>query len=300
MATRDQQLSAIMTAESGGKNSFNYLYNTNPSYYTASGYYQIVNSTWQQGAQWAGVDTSQYPTAISAPFDVQTKVASSLIDHQGMQPWAGSKANTLISQIDAGQSPNLITGPVDGGGGSLGNLTASNVGQGTPDYYTGHDPTTGLPVSSTDPNSPQFGVPGVTDWQPHYASPTGTGGGGGAATGAGSGTAAGAGMPGYLPPALTGGPMAVGITPGLAGALQSDVTSTQQTAKDIASGAETATGIAFRNAWQGLLGSLSNWISRWFLIVAALVLIAVALWRLADPDGKQIKIVLSKAGAVAA
>jgi hypothetical protein len=276
-----------MTAESGGKNVYNYLYNTNPGYYTASGYYQFTNSTWKQGATWAGIDTSQYPTAISAPFDVQTQVANATIDHVGLQPWAGSRANTLLAQIDSGQNVNLITGPVDGGGGSVGSLTASNIGQGTPDYYTGHDPTTGLPVTSADPNNPQFGVPGVTDWQPHYASPGGTGAGGGAPTGTGIGTAAGAGMPGVLPPVLTGGPFSIGLSPGLATAVQGDVTSTQQTAQNIASGAESATGSAFRAAWSGLLGGIEDWVARWFLVAAALVLIAIALWRMVSPENRQ-------------
>jgi hypothetical protein len=47
----------------------------------------MVNSTWQQAAQWAGVDTSKYPTAMSAPEAVQDQVASALYDHSGTAPW---------------------------------------------------------------------------------------------------------------------------------------------------------------------------------------------------------------------
>jgi len=42
---------------------------------TASGLYGFLNSTWQEYAPQAGVDIGQYPTAASAPTDVQTSVA---------------------------------------------------------------------------------------------------------------------------------------------------------------------------------------------------------------------------------
>lgn len=282
MATRQQQLAAIMTAESGGQNILSRV--PVPAGYTqnqaGSGYYQMIPTTFRQGATWAGIDVPVGARAMDYDFATQTAAANAIIDRRGLQDWSGPGGKTLsiVQQIDAGRNPPLVTGPVDGGG----SLTASNIGQGNPDYYTGHDPATGLPVTSSDPNNPQFSVPGVTDWQPHYASPGGTGGGGGAPAGTGIGTAAG--TIGFLPPILAGGPAALGLSPGTAALVQSDVQSTQQTAKDIAAGAETATGTAFRGAVSGFLGSIENWVSRWFIIVAALVLIAVALWRLAEPQ----------------
>lgn len=80
-------LAAIEHFESGGRNVLNYRYNEDPNYYTASGHYQITNSTWKDGAKMAGVDTDKYPTAISAPYEVQTKVADALLDKYGTKPW---------------------------------------------------------------------------------------------------------------------------------------------------------------------------------------------------------------------
>jgi Transglycosylase-like domain len=83
-------LDAIMARESGDRNVYNYMHSQRPDYYTASGYYQIVDSTWKEGAKLAGVDSSQYPTAISAPKDVQTQIAQALLARYGERPWAQS------------------------------------------------------------------------------------------------------------------------------------------------------------------------------------------------------------------
>jgi hypothetical protein len=88
--TGSNPLDAIMQRESGGQNVYNYKHDLAPRYYTASGYYQIVDSTWREGAKLAGVDSSQYPTAISAPKDVQTQVAQALFARYGERPWAES------------------------------------------------------------------------------------------------------------------------------------------------------------------------------------------------------------------
>jgi hypothetical protein len=42
----------------------------------AKGYFQITTGTWRDFAHKAGVDTSQYPDALSSPYDIQAKVAS--------------------------------------------------------------------------------------------------------------------------------------------------------------------------------------------------------------------------------
>lgn len=73
--------------ESGGQNIFNWLHDTAPHYYTASGYYQITDSTWREGAGMAGVNVAQYPTAISAPYAVQKRVADALLNRYGIKPW---------------------------------------------------------------------------------------------------------------------------------------------------------------------------------------------------------------------
>jgi len=46
---------------------------------SASGAYQFIDSTWRSMAKAAGVDTSQYPTAMSAPPELQDKVATAYV-----------------------------------------------------------------------------------------------------------------------------------------------------------------------------------------------------------------------------
>lgn len=93
-------LAAIMRFESGGRNIMNYRFAENPSMYTAGGYYQITNSTWRDIAGSAGINLQQYPTAISAPFDVQRNAATALFQQRGFQPWAphNPALNSFIQQ----------------------------------------------------------------------------------------------------------------------------------------------------------------------------------------------------------
>ncbi len=81
----DPRLGIIEHYESGGKNVMNYI---NDKMHTASGYYQITNQTWRGIAKDAGVDLSKYPTAISAPKEVQTQAANTLLAKYGDKPWA--------------------------------------------------------------------------------------------------------------------------------------------------------------------------------------------------------------------
>lgn len=97
--------------ESGDRNVFNYLHDTAPNYYTAGGYYQIVDSTWREGAKAAGVDTSQYPTAISAPRQVQDQVARALYDRYQFGPWK-EDARLMQAIGRRQQAPAPAPGPV--------------------------------------------------------------------------------------------------------------------------------------------------------------------------------------------
>jgi hypothetical protein len=74
-------LSLIAKYESGGRNI------KNPTS-SASGPWQFINSTWREMAPKEGVDITQYPTAMSAPVDVQKRVAQRLYNEQGYSPWA--------------------------------------------------------------------------------------------------------------------------------------------------------------------------------------------------------------------
>ena len=87
MAARDP-LDIIEQRESRGRNVPNYKYGPG---FTASGYYQIIDPTWQRWAKAAGVDISQYPTAMSAPREVQRAVAAKGFEMEGFRPWEAVK-----------------------------------------------------------------------------------------------------------------------------------------------------------------------------------------------------------------
>jgi hypothetical protein len=76
---------AIIYYESGGRNILQQQ--VDPSISSAGGYYQITDSTWKDIAPKAGIDVHQYPTAISAPFEVQTAAAHALQQERGLSPW---------------------------------------------------------------------------------------------------------------------------------------------------------------------------------------------------------------------
>jgi len=89
---KTHDLALIRQRESSGDyGALNYVAREDPTAYargaTASGAYQIVNSTWNEGAKLAGVDVTKYPTARSAPAEVQDQVASALYDKYGAKPW---------------------------------------------------------------------------------------------------------------------------------------------------------------------------------------------------------------------
>jgi hypothetical protein len=79
-------LPLIEKYESGGRNILQQQ--VDPSISSASGYYQITDSTWKDIAPKVGIDVGQFPTAMSAPREVQTAVASKLLEERGVAPWA--------------------------------------------------------------------------------------------------------------------------------------------------------------------------------------------------------------------
>jgi hypothetical protein len=81
-----------------------------------------------------------------------------------------------------------------------------------------------------------------------------------------------------------GTPQTIGLLPGLAKDIQGWVT-----------GAETKTGAAFAAANTGWLGTIQNAFVRFFLILGALVIAAIALYRLTDPSGEKLKTLLKSA-----
>lgn len=97
-ARRRDPLDTIAHYESGGRNIRQNVvppeggYNpsvgrvTGPS--SAQGPWQITNSTWRKRAPRAGIDTKQYPTAMSAPVEVQRQVAAKMFSETGYRDWA--------------------------------------------------------------------------------------------------------------------------------------------------------------------------------------------------------------------
>lgn len=82
-------LAALTDFESGNKNIPNTTQGTSSG--PAQGYFQITTGTWNAFAPDAGIDLSKYPTAISAPPDVQWKVASTI----PLRRWAPETLNYL-------------------------------------------------------------------------------------------------------------------------------------------------------------------------------------------------------------
>lgn len=85
-------LDTIEKYESGGRNIHQRL--VDPRVSSAQGFYQITNTTWRGAAPAAGVDLAQYPNAMSAPKEVQARVATELIrrdraaGRSGFSDWA--------------------------------------------------------------------------------------------------------------------------------------------------------------------------------------------------------------------
>ena len=116
-------LDTIRTQESGGDYTARADRNGHrPNAGSASGAYQYVNSTWQYWAEQAAIDTTTYPTADSAPPEIQDRVAganvaSILQDHDGLveavpviwyYPVAWDNP-TIMDSIPAPQFGNRLT-----------------------------------------------------------------------------------------------------------------------------------------------------------------------------------------------
>jgi hypothetical protein len=88
------QLYRMGMAESGFQNVNNELYDQNPKKYSASGYWQITDTTWKEGQQLAGIPPDQQTDrAINAPYSQQKAVAQALLQARGTTPWAASQHN---------------------------------------------------------------------------------------------------------------------------------------------------------------------------------------------------------------
>jgi hypothetical protein len=73
---RPSLLGILFSAESGGQNIANTTQGTSSG--QAQGFFQITTGTWGEFAPRAGVDTTQFPTPMSAPYPIQARVASTI------------------------------------------------------------------------------------------------------------------------------------------------------------------------------------------------------------------------------
>lgn len=90
-------LGIIEHFESAGRNVMNFI---NDARHTASGFFQITNSTWRQFAgQVAGA--GQYAAAILAPYSIQRAVAQAIYNAQGFGPWENynPRLHSYLSQM---------------------------------------------------------------------------------------------------------------------------------------------------------------------------------------------------------
>lgn len=126
---REQALDALAQRESGWKNV------PNAEGGDASGYWQIRDATWRDGAKLAGVDVSKYPRAIDAPKDVQRQVAGAIYDRDGAKPWAASAPGRGVAARTGGTD---VAGP--------------GAGKTTPDAPT-------APALPLPPAPPPEGIP---------------------------------------------------------------------------------------------------------------------------------------------
>lgn len=118
-SSKDAVLNTIAHYESGNRNILQTAYNgqgINPSTgthtlpSTASGPWQITDTTWRTWAPNVGVDINKYPTAMSAPVDIQRQVAAYGLDTEGLAPWApynSRLAAALGVNGGSGISPNV-------------------------------------------------------------------------------------------------------------------------------------------------------------------------------------------------
>lgn len=102
-------LALIEKYESAGRNVMNFI---GDARHTAQGYWQITNTNWKKIAPTLGIDTNQYPNAMSAPRDVQAKVAQYMYNKGGFSDWAPYNPR-LAAAIRAGELNTILskTGP---------------------------------------------------------------------------------------------------------------------------------------------------------------------------------------------
>jgi hypothetical protein len=104
MASVADMAAVVKRFESGGD------YGAQNAHSSASGAYQFITPTWRQYASQIGVDTGQYPTAASAPPEVQDQVFAQAVSKRGLGDWTCPGCNPRLSAYLSGNQGQQ-TGP---------------------------------------------------------------------------------------------------------------------------------------------------------------------------------------------
>lgn len=143
--TLNSPMDLVAQVESGNQNIKQKIHDINTDRGTpAGGFFQIIDPTWQRYAGTAGVDVKQYPTAMSAPREVQAQVAGAIPVNQ----WGPDTVSALKAQY-----PKIDTSQ------TLGQVQSAAVGaSATP-------ATPAAPTGALSSNNilPGFGTQGASD-----------------------------------------------------------------------------------------------------------------------------------------
>lgn len=273
-------LTAISGAESGyGANQIGSVNRNGTIDY---GVFQVNSGAWPQ------LNPSGLPYA---DLNTQAAAAATVYRQQGLGAWSTFNNGSYQKYLTDANNATVTTGgqPISTGPAGADPTGGGGTATGQPAYWV--SPSQG--IATSDPGSED---PTITDWQPVYQGNTNAPGGGaaGGGTGGGGSGTGGAGGTGSeatqaaIPGMILEEPATIGLSTGLAGATDSWI-----------KGAENAVGTAFKNAWSATLGTVTNLALRFFLILAGIVVIGIALWKLLNPglDVKDIAALMTKVPA---
>jgi hypothetical protein len=175
-------LAALVRKYETGSTAGNYTILNQSGTSTASGAYQFTNPTWRSYASQIGVDTKQYPTAMSAPPAVQDAVFVQAVKKNGLNDWTCEGCNPALTSHLANNPGDAYLPISDGGTDTVPRNVADAPPPNNPNTYPG----TGAEGINTAPD----------------------------ASGAVGDLSAGVAQPGEEP-GIYGGPFQFGITQGL-------------------------------------------------------------------------------------
>ena len=155
---------AITSAESSNTNAAGPFTSSGQ----AEGFYQITTGTWQDYAPGAGVNLSQYPDPLSAPYGVQTQVANTI----PLSRWASSTVQAVQNLFGGTVDPSQTLGQIAAGLGQNPGLQGIGGASPTGSSAGGASPSAGGGSGSCG-LSPACWLGALGDWAGGYASRAG-------------------------------------------------------------------------------------------------------------------------------